>query len=370
MALTPSEKKRKRREAINYKQKIQAQRDWSNYQYQITDLIDKDNLRSSKVAVGIAAATRPEYLERTLKSISANPEILKWPFFAFLDAHPDSRQGHITAEQENMFHEYLPDCVVVRRPVNFGCGRSIIDLRRQLFDVLGYDRVFVVEDDCLISQNYFSYCMNLMDWAEENYSDVGTVQGHSYCVMGSADKTKHLDKVSVTSTNWWAYLQSRKCWDSIKDLLYKFEDYYLTAVNYMHRPHAAIRDWFLSLCHDGFPTLGDSPVSVGKDEEFKQSQYLQSPPTGQDGATTVACAVKGWKRLAPVGNRSLYIGRKGIHQSPSQFSADGFDRIRMDNYDDDSDRKDFELFTGTYSDLITDTDEGLSGLEGITLIKN
>mgnify|MGYP003644713463 CR=1 FL=1 len=368
MALTPSEKKRKRRETINYKQKIRAQRDWDKYQYKITDLIDKSKLKPSDVAVGIAAATRPEYLERTLKSIASNPEILKWPFFAFLDAHPDSRQGHVTAQQEKMIHDYLPDCVVVKRPVNFGCGRSLIDLRRQLFDVLGYDRVFVVEDDCLISSSYFSYCMNLMDWAEETYSDVGTVQGHNFCVMGNDDKIKHLDKVTVTSTNWWAYLQHRKCWDSIKDTLYKFENSYLTAVDYSHRPHKAIRDWFVSLCHDGFPTLGDSPVATGKDEEFKQSKYFQSPPTGQDGATMVACSVGGWKRLAPSVNRTLYIGKQGIHQTPRQYASDGFDNIHMEDYDSDSDRKDFNLFTGNYKDLITENE--LSGLEGLTVIKN
>ena len=124
-----------------------------------------------------------------------------------------------------------------------------------------------------------------MDWAEETYSDVGTVQGHNFCVMGNDDKIKHLDKVTVTSTNWWAYLQHRKCWDSIKDTLYK-----------------------------------------------------------------------------------LYIGKQGIHQTPRQYASDGFDNIHMEDYDSDSDRKDFNLFTGNYKDLITENE--LSGLEGLTVIKN
>ena len=359
MALTPSEKRRKRRETINFKQKIHAQRDWSKYVYKISDFVDKDELPESDTALGIAAATRPEYFERTLQSIAGNPDVGKIPTFLFLDCHPDSRQSQITEQHKVIAKKYLPHCVIVERPVNFGCGRNIIDLRRQLFDVLGYDKVFVLEDDCLISKNYFKFTSNLLDWSEANYSNVGVVQGHKICILSNAVKKKHLPKVSAVSTNLWAYLMKRECWDSIKDTVYKFESSYLTAREYMHRPHAAIRDWFRSLSHDGFPSLGNSPVPLGKTETEKRYKFCESPPTGQDGVTNIALWNAGWDRLAPLVNRTLYIGKHGIHYTPEQFESDGFGNHTLDHYSRDGSRKNFEMYSGTFRDF---TQSGISGL--------
>ena len=351
MALTPSEKKRKRREAINFKQKIRAQRDWSKHEYSISDFIDKDTLPKSDTAIGIAAATRPEYFEKTVQSIASNPEVKKMPTFLFLDCHPDKRQSQITAQHKVIAKKHLPHCVVVERPVNFGCGRNIIDLRRQLFDVLGYDKVFVFEDDCIVSKNYVKYTQNLLTWADENYSNVGIVQGHNFCVLSSDVKKEHLSKVSSTSTNLWAYLMKKECWDSISETMYKFESHYLTAKEYMHRPHAAIRDWFRVLSHDGFSSRGDSPIPVGTGEAEKMALFCQTPPTGQDAATNISFWVAGWGRLAPVVNRTLYIGKHGIHYTPKQFDLDGFANHKLDHYSGDGTRKKFEMFLGSFRDF-------------------
>jgi hypothetical protein len=365
MALTPSEKKRKRREAINFKQKIHAQRDWSKYEYEISEFVDKKKLPKSDTAIGIAAATRPEYFEKTVQSIASNPEVEKIPTFLFLDCHPDRRQSQITAQHKVIAKKHLPHCVVVERPVNFGCGRNLIDLRRQLFDVLGYEKVFVLEDDCIIAKNYFKYTQNLLDWADENYSNVGIAQGHNFCVMSSDVKKKHLAKVSATGTNLWAYLMKKECWDSISETLYKFESHYLTAIEYMHRPHKAIRDWFRVLSHDGSMTRGDSPVPLGKTELFTREKFCQTPPTGQDAATNISFWAAGWERVAPVVNRTLYIGKHGIHYTPEQFEADGFGNHALDHYARDGSRKKFEMFLGTFRDLVKPSSE----VSGINMVE-
>jgi hypothetical protein len=371
MAMTPSEKKKKFRDSTNFGQKLRAQQNWDKYVYKITDFVSKRDLKPSKVAIGIAAATRPEYLERTLQAIAANPESSEWPTFTFLDAHPDGRQAYATDRQEEMIHEYLPECVIIRRPVNFGCGRSIIDLRRQLFDVLGYKRVFVMEDDCLITRNYFKYCMSLMDWAEETFSNVGAVQGHNICHMQASDKPKHLHEVLATSTNWWAYLMSKKCWDSMRDLIYTFENKFLTALDYSHRPHNAIREWFRTVLHEGQEERGVKKRRFQENSWSleRRAAYFDDPPTGQDAATMISFYLRGWFRLAPVVNRSYYIGKRGIHYNPSAYAKDRWGQMEMATYDSDADITEFETFAEDPSSLVPPPNPK-GDLEGLVMINN
>ena len=364
MALTPSEKKRKRRETIKFKQKIHAQRDWSKYEYKISDFVDKKKLPKSDTAIGIAAATRPEYFEKTLQSVAANSEVERFPTFLFLDCHPDHRQSLITEQHRLIAKKYLPKCVIVERPVNFGCGRNIIDLRRQLFDVLGYEKVFVLEDDCIVSKNYFDFVENLLDWSDSKFSNVGVVQGHNFCIISDSVKKKHLGKVVSTSTNLWAYLMKKKCWDSISDYLYKFEDHFLTAIEYMHRPHAAIRDWLRAISHDGFSSLGKNPVPLSDSEIEKREKFTDSPPTGQDAVTNYASWIAGWERLAPLVNRTLYIGKSGIHQDPASFERNGFGQHSLDEYSRDGSRKRFQFYSGTFRDF-----RESSEFSGLDLVK-
>ncbi len=123
--------------------------------------------------------------------------------------------------------EHFPDAQVILRDANFGCGRNIIDARRHLFDILEYKQVFVIEDDMILSSSYLQYCLNLMMWANSNYSNIGVVQGWNKCFYSSAEKQKHLREVHPTVTNWWGYLMDSQCWNSIRDEIYEYEKQWL-----------------------------------------------------------------------------------------------------------------------------------------------
>jgi len=306
--------------------------DWSAQRYDIceTEAYQKERMRLPEVttAVAVVGHDRPTYFSQTVRALAKNARIHELPVFVFLDY---TENQDATDEQEELAKDLLPGCVVTRRPVNFGCGRNIIDARRQLFDNLGYARVFVFEDDMVPGSQYLFFCERLLDWAMQNYANVGAVQGWNLCVMGPATKQTHLAEVRGTFANWWGYLMHRRAWRSFAPCLYRYEDLFLGAVRYNDRPHRSILDWFKR--RDAEPRTERNP-GFPVDAAWRASleAHWRSPATGQDAATEHLFHAAGWVRLAPVVNRGLYIGQRGIHMSPPQFVRDGFSAMQLDEF--------------------------------------
>jgi len=315
---------------FRYREPLSNRFNWGSHAFHIQEEVKGVRLPETQVAVAVVAHDRPIYFSQVIKALANNKRIRELPVFVFLDYSPEIGK---TDEQEKLVREVLPGCVIVRRPVNFGCGRNIIDARRQLFDNLGYDRAFFFEDDMVPSSTYLTYCERLLDWAEENYTDVGAVQGWNQCVMSPGLKEKHLREVRGTFANWWGYLMSKKCWDTFSPLIYKYEELFLSAERYNQRPHRSIIDWF----HRKDEWRRDIPgqkFPVDKIWEAAWKRHFRNPATGQDAATEHLFHRAGWVRLAPTVNRGLYIGKQGIHMNPELFSRDGFDVMNLDEFDE------------------------------------
>ena len=329
-------------EEVNYKyiETMPQPLDASQFEYDITKQISHKSSAYAdfRSAISIVACDRPSYFMQTIKSLSECTNIDNFPIFIFLDFPDAPNAASLQKEHMGLADYFLPKATIIRRRVNFGCGRNLIDARRQLFDKMGYDRVFVFEDDMVVSKSYLEFCMSMLDWAESNYSNVGAVQGWNMCQFSQKGKEKYLDHVYPSTLNWWGYLMTQKCWQSIKDYVYQFEKLFLRW-KYSQRPHRSVLKWFqetlvVSDIHQNF-----YPVDAAYLDSVQK--FLNSPPSGQDAATMIALHKKGYVRLVPFVNRSQYIGQQGIHMQPSWFARDGYDKVLLHEYATDRKIKSF-----------------------------
>jgi hypothetical protein len=295
-------------------------------------------------AIALIAADRPAYFEQALASLCATRQARELPVFVFLDRVQDA----LADRQEQLARAAgLPFLTIVRRPINFGCGRNMIDARRQLMDVLGFERMFHFEDDLVYAPDYLTLCTHLLDWAEARYSNVGMVQAWAPCIADRERKQREVAVVEGTFHNQWGYLMSRRCWRSIRSILYRYEHAFLRG-EYRERPHQLIRQWAQALLSRGADAArGNRPFPT--DVGFVQARdaYFAKLPSGQDGITSVALRLLGWVRLATRVNRARYIGEQGVHMNPGRFRDEfGYDKVVLDELDGDRDRTVFEASTG------------------------
>jgi len=315
---------------FRYEDHLPPQLDWSEVGLNLRKPPYWNHIREfpkSDTAIALVGHDRPTYFERVVKSLAANKGVIEGiPVYVFLDAcDPD-----VMREQENLAKAILPVVLVVKRPVNFGCGRNLIDARRQVFDLLGYRQAFICEDDLVLSETYLSTCLQLYRWATETYSDVGAVQAWNFCTLPLDAKREAHSLVKATWTNWWGYLMGHETWRRIRAFLYKFERLFLGGV-YARRPHRSVKKWFqLKYSSERDPIGVSDHYPVDSEFYTRREAYLNGPPTGQDAATSYAMDLAGYVRLCTLVNHGEYIGQQGIHMNPKWFTREGFGNIRLD----------------------------------------
>lgn len=324
---------------FRYCEPLPEEIDWSAYEYDVKEVVDFSVLPASDTAIALIACDRPTYFLRVLESLAANPEVASLPVFLFLDKSPRDGVGD---DQVRMVRNLLPHCAVIRRECNWGCGRNTIDARRQLFDNAGYDRVFVFEDDLVVSPCYLGLCLRLFDWAQKHYSNVGAVQAWRRCDLQVEEKAVKLSEVCGTFENWWGYLMSRRCWDSFRERMYRYEELFLRG-EYLKRPHRSILKWFAlkreaSTGEYGFLQCVEDDTFFPVNEEWLASRraYFGESPTGQDAATSLLFDCDSWLRLTTTVNRALYIGKSGMHMNPGWYDRHGYGDVVLDEFATDA----------------------------------
>ena len=307
----------------------------SEYQDQVNEMVDNVPKGKSQ-AIAIMGCDRPRYLKQVLEGLSKS-NLEDYDVYLFLDK-PKDRHAHPTT-QEQIDLGFTEN--VIPLPVNYGCGRAIIEMRKQIFDRKGYQKAFIFEDDMVPGTNYIQFCENLLQWGLENYSNVGAVQGWTKCLMTPDDKKSKTSHVHATYTNWWGYLTTKEAWDSAKEFIYEYNDRFLLG-DYATRPVTSILQFFKGSSQRKFGLLpgGFQP----NDQSLThRSRLFQSIPSGQDGATWLGYDQANLVRLAPVVNRGIYIGKTGIHSNPQIYAKQGFDRMSLETYPQDSRRKNFKV---------------------------
>ena len=295
---------------------------------------------SSSTAIAVIASDRPDYFKQVVQCLRATPEAEQMPVFFFLDR---SQEVLTDRQEREIIEARFPYFKVIRRPINFGCGRNLIDVRRQLFDHLGYERAFILEDDLVFSPQYLTLCTQLLDWAEANYSNVGVVQAWTDCKLSDSEKLLKLDQVEGTFVNLWGYLITRQCWKTIRSTLYTYEAAFLRD-EYHKRPHALIKKWAksrLPLNRDRMK--GRSPFPIDEKWRANRDHFFSHLPAGQDGITALALRRKGWIQLTTTVNRARYIGERGIHMNPRRFREEkAYHLVSLREFSSDQNRPIFK----------------------------
>jgi hypothetical protein len=296
------------------------------------------DFKQSDAAIVLIGWNRPEYMEKVVEALKANKDVEKYDVIAFLDKPTIFSELEKQGAQDKLITDSFNNVHVVNRPINFGCGWNIVAAKNQVFE-LGYDRVFIFEDDMIPDKTYLTFCENLLKWGQKNYGNVGAVQGWTKCLMDKATKKSRAKEVHATYTNLWGYLITRGCWETLKPDLDEYSNSFLTST-YSRRPARAILQWMSEKMVDAAePKEKDFPIDGNSKNHF--DTYFRTPPSGQDGVTVSLLHKHGFVRLAPSVNRGLYIGETGIHMDHAQYKKDRFDRVTLDNMND-SRRKNFE----------------------------
>ena len=220
-----------------------------------------------RTALAVVAYNRREYLELCLRSLRMNPEADSWPTYFFFDGGPDSRQQEL-CELARSFE--FGDARIVARDLNLGTGLHMVEIRRQLFDVEGYDRVMIIGEDVVLNPFYVGWVTRLMDWAEANFDDVGMATGWNRCHLPPEQKRRYLREVCRSNAHWITYLISSRCWESIREALYEFEDRFLLGRSYFNRDCFEIRKWQKALLASAKPRNVERRWVHGPDPDFEE----------------------------------------------------------------------------------------------------
>lgn len=288
---------------------------------------------NTPTAIILIGYDRPDYYEKTVRSIAQDPTAQTLSVYAYLD-YPKGKRA-IQAEHVAITHKYFPHAEIHLRQRNFGCGRNIINARSDVFD-RGHEQAFLFEDDCVVSSNYVSLMLRLMRWARNNYDNVGAVQGWIPCLHKEEDKRKRLHFVEGTFVNWWGYLIHRDAWETIKPLMTLFRDTFLLG-DYGERPHHIIRsfvDEYKQSTAVENPSGRLYPVTLTWHK--RRQEHLANIPAGQDGMTQMGFALNNIVRLTTQVNRARYIGAKGIHMSPMRYRLAGYQNVKLHEFAEDA----------------------------------
>lgn len=278
-----------------------------------------------RTALLVIGYNRPEATARLLEALSADEDGLdRVEIHHYLDGGPGADQDGVVAAIEA---SEVPYSGLVCRPENYGIGRHLIGARRDLFELKGYDRVLLIEDDVLPGPRFISTTLALADWAER-YDDVGTVQVWNHTTLSEPDLIDSMDVVVPTNGHFFTYCMGKRVWNRIQSILTYYEEVYLRDVAYAKkdwrgirkhlikpiakRPRAMIRGTTLDLRGAEIPA------------PFPAKGLPRIVPTSQDGITALALWTMGYTRLATLAPRCRYLGATGAHFVPRDYKRWGF----------------------------------------------
>ncbi len=274
-----------------------------------------------KTALFTASYNRPDLFLELLAGLELNLEDLEnIDIFHYIDGGVNSKQSEIVALIERT---KLPCKEVIIREENYGVGRNLIGARRDLFDVKGYERVILVEEDLIPGPNFVKTNLNLANWAKQ-FNDVGMVQ--VWNLPKETITEKHLALVEPSHTHFVTYCLDVEVWNEIKETLYEYEKKYLTGVSYQNKKWRKIRKKFMKPRYAPERKIREGPLLIPKDRQHPPPfgpKLKRIVPTGQDAVTSLALWEKGFIRIATIAPRALLKGEDGVHCNPDIFDALG-----------------------------------------------
>ena len=274
-----------------------------------------------KTAIFTASFNRPDLMQELLGGLANNIDDLEGiDVHHYVDGGPSAKQNEI----ESIIKESsVPYTSIVLREENYGVGRNLIGARRDLFDVHGYERVILIEDDLIPGPNFIKTTLSLADWARE-YDDIGMVQ--VWNLPQESVSEDDLDVVVPTHEHFYTYCIDVEVWNEIKDTLYEYERRYLQGVSYAKKDWRSIRKRFMKPRYSKLRTIRRGKALLDAEHPHPPPfgpRLKRTVPTGQDAITALALWQKGFVRLATLAPRAVMKGVDGVHSTAKVFEQLG-----------------------------------------------
>ena len=274
-----------------------------------------------KTAIFTASFNRPDLMQELLGGLANNIDDLEGiDVHHYVDGGPKAKQSEIEAIIKE---SGVPYTSIVLREENYGVGRNLIGARRDLFDVHGYERVILIEDDLIPGPNFIKTTLSLADWARE-YADIGMVQVWNLPQQPVSEDD--LDVVVPTHEHFYTYCIDVEVWNEIKETLYEYERRYLEGVSYAKKDWRAIRKRFMKPRYSKFRTIRQGKTLLDAENPHPPPfgpRLKRTVPTGQDAITALALWEKGFVRLATLAPRAVMKGVDGVHSTAKVFEQLG-----------------------------------------------
>ena len=274
-----------------------------------------------KTAIFTASFNRPDLMQELLIGLANNADDLEGiDVHHYVDGGPKAKQTEIEAIIKE---SGVPYTSIVLREENYGVGRNLIGARRDLFDVHGYERVILIEDDLIPGPNFIKTTLSLADWARE-YADIGMVQVWNLPQQPVSEDD--LDVVVPTHEHFYTYSIDVEVWNEIKDTLYEYERQYLDGVAYTKKDWRAIRKRFMKPRYSKLRTIRRGKTLLAAEHPHPPPfgpRLKRTVPTGQDAITALALWQKGFVRLATLAPRAVMKGVDGVHSTAKVFEQLG-----------------------------------------------
>lgn len=274
-----------------------------------------------KTAIFTASFNRPDLMQELLGGLANNIDDLEGiDVHHYVDGGPKAKQSEIEAIIKE---SGVPYTSIVLREENYGVGRNLIGARRDLFDVHGYERVILIEDDLIPGPNFIKTTLSLADWARE-YADIGMVQ--VWNLPQQPVSVDDLDVVVPTHEHFYTYCIDVGVWNEIKETLYEYERRYLEGVSYAKKDWRAIRKRFMKPRYSKLRTIRQGKTLLNANHSHPPPfgpRLKRTVPTGQDAITALALWEKGFVRLATLAPRAVMKGVDGVHSTAKVFEQLG-----------------------------------------------
>lgn len=254
-----------------------------------------------KTAICLLAFNRPAYQKKVWESVQkTNPG---HDVIIFVDGLVDFWKGSVRQKDlsnykschaliENLF----PDAQVFRNSLNAGCQLQWGAIFANVFDVLGYDRCYVIEDDLVLSDGYFKTCDRLLKMFEGDMR-VGMVKAFGERLRQDHDQYLHC---LSTAGHLWGVATWKNRWETWK------KDYYEFSRIIMQEG----KETYVQSALSFFQSLGGGNSGVANDAAFYHSMLRQ----GQIPISTVA-------------NCAEYIGEVGEWGVPEYYREAGYSKM-------------------------------------------
>lgn len=274
-----------------------------------------------KTAIFTASFNRPDLMQELLSGLAKNIDDLEEiDVHHYVDGGPKAKQSEIEAIIKE---SGVPYSSIVLREENYGVGRNLIGARRDLFDVHGYERVILIEDDLIPGPNFIKTTLSLADWARA-YADIGMVQVWNLPQQSISEND--LDVVVPTHEHFYTYCIDVEVWNEIKETLYEYEHRFLEGVSYAKKNWRAIRKRFMKPRYSKLRVIRQGKTLLGAEHSHPPPfgpRLKRTVPTGQDAITALALWEKGFVRLATLAPRAVMKGVDGVHSTAKVFEQLG-----------------------------------------------